>query len=451
MTVKTKSENLLNYITGSAGGWPANTKVGILGNLDYLVETGSNDIYFIEMNTNISLDGSIAEQTSLFNKVSDYVDEQECDTCYVYGVHESFKSNPTSYQRNLISSSFARHDIPVSFEYQNSTSHTYFSQRTMQQYSGSFHLFLQSPYYSDDGIFSIVSGSYNKINFRSIVGSSPESNSLIPLFDSSSPSTNTNNPDFIVKNPSLDGGFINNYKMYDWNGSNTRVTDAITAANTAGHIVENFIVMSGSSENLEVGQFVYLTTSTKQLELKDTVVPLLSYKSDGDDGYTAKSYGRTTASGSLIGMFDGSTKQVQDIEVGDVVASYWPDGMSLSDVDYMDYTTTNLTGSMSGSIVIGITSDERTEHYLLNGTKILSKSSFMAGDSDYFVKSSGTWGWEKTRNISSGDYLLQGDGTELEVTSLIEKTGSMTFYSLDVEDIDTYFQSDILVHNLPKR
>ena len=28
MSVETKSINLLNYITGSAGGWPVNTKVG---------------------------------------------------------------------------------------------------------------------------------------------------------------------------------------------------------------------------------------------------------------------------------------------------------------------------------------------------------------------------------------------------------------------------------------
>lgn len=451
MSVETKSINLLNYITGSAGGWPVNTKVGIFGNLDYLVETGSNDVYFNEMNTNISIEGSISEQTSMYNKVSDYANEQDCETCYVYGVHESHKSNPTSYQRGLISSSFARHGIPVNFEYNNSTAHTYFAQRTMEQYSGSFHLFVQSPFYSDDNLFSIASGSYNKINFRSIVNSSPESDSLIPLFDSSSPTTNVNNPDFIIKNPSLDGGFINNYKMYDWNGSNSRVTDALTSASSAGHIVEKFVVMSGSFQNLETGKFQFLMTNNKQIVLNDYVIGSLMYKSDGNDGYNIKSYGRTTASGSLIDMFDGTTKQVQDVEVGDVVKSYWPDGMSLSDIDYMDYTITNLTGSMSGSIVVGVTQDERSEYYLLNGTKILSKTSYIAGDSDYFVKSSGAWSWKRTRDISVGDSLLQSNGTELEVTSLTEKSGSMTFYSLDVEDIDTYFQSDILVHNLPKR
>ena len=450
MSVKTKSENFLNYITGSAGGWPANTNIGILGNIDYLVETGSNDIYFLEFNTNVGIVGSISDQTSIYNSISDYANEQSCNTCYVYGVNDSGKQNPTTYQQTLISSSFARHDITTNFEYNNNTSDTYFSQRENTDHLDKFHLFIQTPWYSDDNLKSIVSGSFNKTTFRSLLSSSTESESLIPLFDSSSPTTNTNNPDFIIKNPSVDGGFINNYKMYDWNGSNTRVTDAIATASSEGHIVEKFIVMSGSSQNSETGRFVYLTTPTKQIELKDYVVPLLSHKSDGNDGYKVKSYGRTTASGSLIGMFDGSTKQVQDVEVGDVVKSYWPDNMSLSDMDYRDYTTTNLTGSFSGSIVVGISSDEISDYYVLNGSKKLSKANSSYSDSDYFVKSGDTWSWKKVSDISTGDYLLQGDGTELEVTSLTEEAAETTFYSLDVEDIDTYFQSDILVHNIPK-
>ena len=451
MSVKTKVENYLNYITGSSGGWPTNTNIGIVGMMDYLVETGSNDIYFIEPNTNIGLDGSISEQTTLFNSISDYANEQSCNNCYVYGVSEGDRQNPTTYQQTLISSSFARHNMTTNFEYNNNTSHTYFTQRGQNQYTGSFHLFIQTPWYSDDTLLNIVSGSFNKSNFRSLLSSSPESESLIPLFDSSSPTTNTNNPDFIIKNPGVDGGFINNYKMYDWNGSNSRVTNAIASASSAGYLTETFIVMSGSNGHIDTGRFVFLTTPTKQIELKNYIVPLISYKSDGNDGYTIKSYGRTTASGSLIDMFDGSTKQVQDVEVGDIVKSYWPDNMSLSDIDYMDYSITNLTGSFSGSIVVGLSQDERSEYYLLNGTKKLSKHNSTTSDSDYFVKSGGTWTWKKTRDISVGDYLLQGDGTELEVTSLTEEAATTTFYSLDVEDIDTYFQSDILVHNIPKR
>ena len=36
MSVQTKVENHLNYITGSAGGWPSNTNVGVLAGIDYI-------------------------------------------------------------------------------------------------------------------------------------------------------------------------------------------------------------------------------------------------------------------------------------------------------------------------------------------------------------------------------------------------------------------------------
>lgn len=451
MSVKTKSENYLNYITGSAGGWPSNTNIGVISNIDYLVETGSNNIYFLEFNTNIGIVGSVSDQTSIYNSISDYANEQSCDTCYVYGVSEGNKQKPTTYQQTLISSSFARHNITTNFEYNNNTSHTYFSQRGSDDYTGSFHLFVQTPWYSDDSLLNIVSGSFNKNNFRTILSSSPESASLVPLFDTSSPTTNTNNPDFIVKNPSVDGGIINNYKLYDWNGSNSRITDAITSASSDGHIVENFIVMSGSSQNLTVNKIVYLMTPTGQIELTDFGKAVVPYKSDGNDGYTLKGYGRTSASGSLINMYDGTTKQVQDIEVGDIVKSYWPDGMSLSDVNYRDYTITSLTGSFSSSIVMSVLAQEKEGYYLLNGTRKLSKEDTLTTESDYFVKTSGTWSWKRPSDIVVGDYLLQSDNTELEVTSITEETGTTTFYSLDVEDIDTYFQSEILVHNIPPK
>ena len=72
MSVQTKIENYLNYITGSAGGWPSNTNIGIVGGVDYIIESGSDDIYFHEMNTACGIYGSYSTQMSMFNKMSDY-------------------------------------------------------------------------------------------------------------------------------------------------------------------------------------------------------------------------------------------------------------------------------------------------------------------------------------------------------------------------------------------
>ena len=52
-------------------------------------------------------------------------------------------------------------------------------------------------------------------------------------------------------------------------------------------------------------------------------------------------------------MYDNSTKQIQDVEVGDVVKSYQPVGMSLSDMNFKNFSMSTLSGSFSGSVVVG--------------------------------------------------------------------------------------------------
>jgi hypothetical protein len=69
----------------------------------------------------------------------------------------------------------------------------------------------------------------------------------------------------------------------------------------------------------------------------------------------------------------------------------------------------------------------------------------------YFLKQGSTWTWKMPDDMSTGDYLLDKDGNEVEITSISEVAQEETFYSLDVEDIDTYFTSDILVHNIPPK
>ena len=50
--------------------------------------------------------------------MADYADDKGCTTAYVYGQNDQVKRNPSYLQQPLISSSFARHDISVNFEYQ---------------------------------------------------------------------------------------------------------------------------------------------------------------------------------------------------------------------------------------------------------------------------------------------------------------------------------------------
>ena len=63
----------------------------------------------------------------------------------------------------------------------------------------------------------------------------------------------------------------------------------------------------------------------------------------------------------------------------------------------------------------------------------------------------GVFQFVKGFQLQNGDKLFNQDGSWEEITSISEVNQNQTFYSLDVEDIDTYFSSDVLVHNLPKK
>ena len=462
MSVQTKVENYLNYVTGSAGGWPANTNVGIVAGIDYIKEETTDDIYFHEMNTNCGMYGSLSAQQSFINNISDYVNEVGCNTCYIYGIAGE-KTNPSTIQQPLISESFARHGISVNFEYNNNTSHTYFSQRGNTDYSSNFHLFMQTPWYSDDNLLEIVSGSFSKNTFRTILTSSPESASLVPLFNTGSfVSSNSYHPDFLVKTPTSDGTAHGEtgLEFYKYVNSNPTYQNAV---DSGSYLIEKFLVPSGSTLNnvgyLMTRKMNYLMTPTKQVLLEDkqefAITEAPKFVLDGDNWHPANFLMYSSISGSSIEMYDGTTKQVQDVQIGDVVKSYKPVGLPDESFyrDWESYSSTDLSGSAaSGSVVIRTFNNNHFGHYLVNNSiKIPVMNQSLMKGSRYFLKQEGTWSFAKPSEISVGDYLFDKDGNEVEITSVSEVGENNTFYSLDVEDIDTYFTSDVLVHNLPPR
>ena len=461
MSVQTKITNLLNHITGSAGGWPTNTNIGIMAGVDYIKEETTDNIYLNEMNTACGIYGSYNEQTASFNLIADYANEKGCTTAFVYGQDDSVKYNPSNFQHPLISASFARHNISCSFEYGDDTNRTYFTQRGQNQYTSSFHFFMQTPFFSDDNLLEIVSGSFNKTTFRTILNSSPESASLVPIFNTSSFSdTNAYHPDFVIKDPDTDGtAFDNTILFHKYNSSNPTYQNSV---NSGSALIETYIVPSGSTLSnqgyLKTTKQDYLLTPGRHILINDKDRFDFSYAPkfilSGDRYHMQNALGVfSSPSGSLIRMFDNSTKQVQHVEVGDVVKSYKPAGMpdEFFFEDWYSYSSTDLSGSVaSGSVVVRTFNQDYYGYYLINGSiKIPVLKQAMMKGGRFFTKQGDTWSWQTPDNINVGNYFLDKDANEVEITSKTEVAQEDTFYSLDVEDIDTYFTSDILVHNIP--
>ena len=261
----TRTTEFINHITGSAGNWPSLSNAGILGGIDYLIESGSNEVKFIEMNTNIGIVGSAAIQTgSYFDVISDYVNDKGYTTTYVYGVNHNGKKNPSTLQQPLISASFARHDITTNFEYGDSLTRTYFLQRGDEDHLDKFHLWMQTPWYSDDNLKSIVSGSFDKNTFRTFLGNSPFSSSLIPSFDKDNYTPNNNYPDFVVKTATQDSSVqTNKIGFYTYNSTSSSYQNGVDS----GSLIEEYIVHSGSyrdgQSHLGVGKIEFMMTTRK--------------------------------------------------------------------------------------------------------------------------------------------------------------------------------------------
>ena len=119
-----------------------------------------------------------------------------------------------------------------------------------------------------------------------------------------------------------------------------------------------------------------------------------------------------------------------------------------SDLNYLNYSVTDLSGSFaSGSVVVSKSSQNHNLYYLVNNTYKVPQLGTVFVDR----LGLGVFQFVKGYQLQNGDKLFNQDGSWIEITSVSEVNQNQTFYSLDVEDIDTYFSSDILVHNLPKK
>jgi hypothetical protein len=153
-------------------------------------------------------------------------------------------------------------------------------------------------------------------------------------------------------------------------------------------------------------------------------------------------------------MYDGSTKEIQDVQVGDVVKSYQPIGMPNTDLNFAKWNTDDLAGSFfSGSVVVGKNESEASFYYTISGSNNQQYQRHQLASTFVFDSGSNNYRFRPGWDLQPGDKLFDKDGNEITIVSKEDTfvDNPVTFYSLDVEDIDTYFSSDILVHNLPKK
>ena len=217
---------------------------------------------------------------------------------------------------------------------------------------------------------------------------------------------------------------------------------APSITNTAGAIAGSFnqsgsiqvkFHEDGQSDGFNDHATNYNTNVTKAIEVVDT-------------------YGGVPSCllfGSQVSKSDGTIVNVEDLVVGDEILTVSLPGATDEDegTDWKN-DTFNTTGSFTQhSASVQRVLYEFSKHYY----NINSGSEYITGEHHMLHRQSGSsvWGWKTAPNFVEGDYLMDKNGNEVEITSLVQSIDEDGYevVQLDVEPDDFYIGSTFLVHN----
>ena len=148
--------------------------------------------------------------------------------------------------------------------------------------------------------------------------------------------------------------------------------------------------------------------------------------------------------GTQVEMHDGSIKNIEDLIVGDTLMSSYIDGMPDSDnIEVLrEWSSPTISTLAVLAQISAIHEYERRSIVYINGGLL-----YATADHQHVIKSDGNWTVRTTENIKVGDSLIDKDGNEVEVRSLMTVYGRFKVYKLDVEENDTFIANGIITHN----
>ena len=155
--------------------------------------------------------------------------------------------------------------------------------------------------------------------------------------------------------------------------------------------------------------------------------------------------------GTSIDMADGTTKLVEDLEIGDEVMSMNMPGQLDEDNDdwrscrFADEKTE--TFSQHSASVQDINFDFAFSYWDINDGQEM-----ITGEHEMLYKplNENTWMWQLVPNMKVGANVMDKNGNEVEITSLnqvIDNDEGFEVVQIDVEPLDVYFGQTFLVHN----
>ncbi len=155
--------------------------------------------------------------------------------------------------------------------------------------------------------------------------------------------------------------------------------------------------------------------------------------------------------GTPIEMADGTTKDVEDLEIGDWVLAMNMPGQI--DEDEEDWRSSRFADEKTETFTQHSASVQDINFdFAYNYWNINDGGELITGEHEMLYKPIGenTWMWQLVPNMKVGAHLMDKNGNEVEITSLenvVDNDEGFEVVQIDVEPLDVYFGKTFLVHN----
>jgi len=205
--------------------------------------------------------------------------------------------------------------------------------------------------------------------------------------------------------------------------------------NNASAIVSGVFHEDGQSDGYNDHSTNYNTAQTKAITIVD-------------------SYGGSPScllTGTSIKMADGTTKLVEDLEIGEWVLAMNMPGQI--DEDESDWRKCKFSVDETESFTQHSASVQDINFdFSLNYWDINNGQEMITGEHEMLYKpewDQSKWMWQLVPNMKVGGHLMDKNGDSIEITSLtnVYDADGFEVVQIDVEPLDVYFGQTFLVHN----
>ena len=155
--------------------------------------------------------------------------------------------------------------------------------------------------------------------------------------------------------------------------------------------------------------------------------------------------------GTQIQLANGTSVNVEDLNVGDEIKAWVPDGLpdesqdpESDQVDWRFYHTNILSGSAQNVVVADLTFNFASGYYSINDGLIKATETHPLYVWDNEIEK---YKFKNVGDILPGDRLVMQDETEIDVTNIEIVTEDVEIVTVNVENADVYISNGLISHN----